>query len=295
MGRDIMGTDSTEVVGNLGSAPTHVPLRVVPVRHYGQIVFTAITIAIVGLVVYTVASSTSIQWEIVGEFVFNGGVLSGLGVTLQLTAISMALSLFFGVIIASMRLQKSRVLPAIAWFYAYVFRSIPLLVLLIFVGNIGLFVRTVTIGIPFTDIVFFSAPIQQFVNPFVASVIALTLAGSAYVSEIVRGGLLSVDPGQHAAAKALSVNRWNTFRYITAPQALRVIIPPMGNEFIGGLKATSLVSVVGAGDLLTVTTGIGALTYRVIELLIVATIWYFIVVTIFSILQYFLERRFASK
>jgi polar amino acid transport system permease protein len=177
----------------------------------------------------------------------------------------------------------------------FFFRGVPLIVLLIVVGNLGLFFKNITLGIPFTGVVFWSAPVGQVVTPFVASVIGLSLAGSGYMAEIVRSGLLAVGRGQHETAKALGLNRAQTLRHIVLPQALRVIIPPLGNESIGMLKASAIVSVIAGGDLLTVVEGISGINFRTIEMLIVATIWYLLVISVYSVAQFFLERRAAER
>jgi polar amino acid transport system permease protein len=115
------------------------------------------------------------------------------------------------------------------------------------------------------------------------------------MAEIVRGGLLAVGRGQHEAAKALGVTSMQSMRHIILPQALRVIVPPMGNELIGMLKATAIVSVIAGGDVLTVAQAISGANYRTIEMLIVAAIWYFAVLIVISVGQHYLERRFAER
>jgi polar amino acid transport system permease protein len=176
-----------------------------------------------------------------------------------------------------------------------VFRGVPLIVLLIFVGNLGLFFQEFTLRVPFTSTVLWSAQVNEVVTPFVASIVALALAGSGYMAEIVRAGLLSVGRGQHEAAKALGLTQSRTLRFIVLPQALRVIIPPLGNEFIGMLKASAIVSVIAGGDLMTAILGISGVTFRTIEMLIVGTIWYLAVIAVLSVGQYFLERKAAER
>ncbi|CUX04099.1 amino acid ABC transporter permease [Rhizobium pusense] len=275
--------------------PTLTSDKIIPVRHYGRIIGSAIAVLLCAQFLYSFVMSPYLDWDTVRQYLFNGAVLNGLMVSLQLTVIAMVASLLVAILIAIMRTSPSKIISAIAGIYVFIFRGVPLLVILIVIGNLGLFYKRVHIGIPFTDITFYSAPIQQLLTPFVASVIGLTLSASAYMSEIVRSGLLAINRGQHAASKALGMNSWMTLRYIVLPQALRVITPPLGNEFVNVLKATSLVSVIAGGDLLTITQSIAGSNYRTIEMMIVATIWYLVVISIVSVFQNVLERKMAEK
>lgn len=268
---------------------------VVPIRHYGRGIGAVLVLALVALFLYSMATNPNISWKIVGDFLFNGQILDGLLATAEMTALALIISLIGAVIVAVMRMSKSRIISGVAACYVFVFRSIPPMLLLIFLGNLGLFVKHITIGIPFTDVVFYTGPTSRLITPFIASVIGLSLAGIGYMGEIVRGGLLAIGRGQHEAAKALGLRSRQTMRHIILPQGLRVILPPLGNELIGMLKATAMVAVIGGGDLLTVAQGISGQNYRTIELLIVATIWYFIVIALISVGQHFIEKRFAEK
>jgi polar amino acid transport system permease protein len=286
-----------EVPGVSPSAGTtrYADQRVVPVRHYGRGVLAAVVAVIVVLVVYGFASNPNIEWSVVGDFIFNVNILRGLRTTLEMTALSMVLSVLLAVVLALMRMSESRIISLTAGGYVFIFRGVPLILLLIFVGNLGLFVKHITIGIPFTGLNVLDRASSDVLTPFVASVVGLTLAGAAYMSEIVRGGLLAIGRGQHDAAKALGLNGLQTTRHVVLPQALRVIVPPMGNELISMLKATAIVSVIAGGDLLTVAQGISGSNYRTIELLIVAAIWYFVVIAVLTVGQYLLERRIAER
>ncbi|SDY56504.1 amino acid ABC transporter permease [Herbiconiux ginsengi] len=270
-------------------------LNVVPVRHWGRGVLAVVSVIVLISVVLGLWTNPNIQWPIVGEFLFSPAILKGLGTTLEITAVSMVFALVLAVVIAVMRISPSRIVSGFAAGYVFIFRGVPLIVLLIFVGNLGLFFQNFAIGIPFTDITFWSVPVKEVMTPFLASVIGLSLAGSGYMAEIVRGGLLSIGRGQHEAAKALGLNGARTLRYVVLPQALRVLLPPMGNEFISMLKASAIVSVIAGGDLLTVALGISGSNFRTIELLIVATIWYLLVITVLTIVQYFIEKRTAER
>ncbi|GAA3412230.1 amino acid ABC transporter permease [Streptosporangium vulgare] len=264
-------------------------------RHYGRGVVAVLVVAVVALTAYAFAANPKIEWPVVGEYLFHPDIMSGLMRTLLMTAMGMTFSVIGAVVVALMRMSPSRIISATAAAYIFVFRGIPLILLLIFVGNLGLFVDRITIGVPFTDLQVFSRPVQEVLTPFAASVIGLTLAGSGYMAEIVRGGLLAIGRGQREAAKALGLNSLKTTRFIVLPQALRVIVPPMGNELISMLKATAIVSVIGGGDLLTVAQAISGSNYRTIEMLLVATVWYFAVIALLTAGQYVLERRIAER
>jgi polar amino acid transport system permease protein len=268
---------------------------VVPVRHWGRLAGAVVVVLLLAWMVYGVATNPNFEWSVVGDYLFAGTVLKGLLLTLEMTAIAMVVALVLAIVIGVMRMSPSRVISWVAAVWVFLFRGVPLIVLLIFIGNLGLFFKDFSLGIPFTGVSFWSKPVGEVVTPFVASVIGLSLAGSGYMAEIVRSGLLAVGVGQHETAKALGLNRTQTLRYIVLPQALRVIIPPLGNEFIGMLKASAIVSVIAGGDLLTVVEGISGINFRTIEMLIVATIWYLLVIIVYSAGQFFLERRAAER
>ncbi|WES63253.1 amino acid ABC transporter permease [Microbacter sp. GSS18] len=270
-------------------------LNVVPVRHYGRGVFAVVVGILVFLAIRGLAENPNLEWSIVGEYVFSPAILEGLQSTLLITIVSMVLILIVAIVIAVMRLSKSWVLSGFAAAYSFFFRAVPMIVLLIFVGNLGLFFQNFEFTIPFTEITVFSIPVRDVMTPFWASVIGLTLAGSGYVSELIRAGIISVSNGQWEASSSLGMSRGQTLRLIVLPQAMKVLIPPMGNEFIGLIKAVALVSVIGGGDILTVANAIGANTFRPLEMLMVVAIWYLIVVAVLSVGQHFLERRINKE
>ncbi|MFC7764995.1 amino acid ABC transporter permease [Leucobacter soli] len=204
---------------------------VVPLRHYGRTTLAVFAVLLLLGIGYGLSTNPYIAWDVVGQYFVNGSILRGLGVTLQMTVLAMAIGLVLATVLAIMRLSESRVLNAIASAYVFFFRGIPMIVLLIFVGNLGLFVKEIVIGIPFTDIVFYQVSMQKVLTPFIASVIGLVLVASAYMSEIVRGGLLAVNRGQYQASKALGLNGGQTLRFVVLPQALRVIIPRSGTSW----------------------------------------------------------------
>ena len=289
------GTVAPRVTKSPPATARQTKLNVVPVRHYGRGILAIVsTLALVSIVA-GLWTNPNIRWPIVAEFLFSPAILKGLWSTLQISVVAMVLAVLLAVVIAVMRISPSRIVGGFAAAYVFIFRGVPMIVLLIFVGNLGLFFKDFAIGIPFTDLTLWSVPVKDVMTPFLASVVGLSLAGSGYMAEIVRGGLLSIGRGQHEAAKALGLNGNQALRYIVLPQALRVLLPPMGNELISMLKASAIVSVIAGGDLLTVALGISSVNFRTIEMLIVATIWYLVVITILSIAQYFVEKRTAER
>lgn len=268
--------------------PGTAPRRVVPVRHYGQWAGAVVVLALVGILVWQVATRSVIRWELIFSRVGATAILEGLTTTIVLTVVSMVLGAALGVVIAVMRVSGNRLLATAAWLFVWIFRGTPLLVQILIWFNLALFIPTIGFGA-------FEISLNTLISPFTAAVLALALNEAAYMSEIVRGGLVSVDRGQYEAADALGMSRGKALRRIILPQAMRSILPPTGNEFVTLLKETSLVSVIGAGELLYRARQIGAADFSVIEMLIVASIWYLVLTTIAGLLQAQLERRFSRS
>ncbi|WP_162621908.1 amino acid ABC transporter permease [Microbacterium suaedae] len=262
------------------------PRRVVPVRHYGQWAGVAALVLLAALIVWQIAQNSVIRWDLIFSRVGAEAILEGMAVTVVLTVVAMVLGVALGVVIAVMRISGNPVLATVAWLFVWVFRGTPLLVQVLIWFNLALFIPTIGVGE-------FQIPLNT-ISPFLAALIALTLNEAAYMSEIVRGGLLSVDRGQHEAAGALGMTPAQTLRRIILPQAMRAILPPTGNELVTLLKETSLVSVIGAGDLLYRARQIGAADFSLMEMLLVASVWYLFLTSIASVLQTWLERRFAK-
>lgn len=261
-------------------------MHIVPVFHWGRYISAFVVLAACGWLVWIFATSENMRWGEVLRYMFDGGILTGLVVTLQLTAISMIAGTILGVIAAIMRMSVNPVLRYVSNAYIWFFRGTPLLVQIILWFNIGLFIPTLHLG--FTEI-----DMNSVITSFVAASLALSLNEGAYMAEIVRAGITSVHKGQTEAASALGLSPAKTMRRIILPQALRIIIPPTGNQAIGMLKATSLVSVIAASELLTQAQIIYMRNYLVIELLFVVSIWYLIVTTVASIGQHYLEQHFS--
>lgn len=231
---------------------------------------------------------------VIWEYLFKDVTLRGVGVTLYLTVISMIAGIAGAILLAIMHLSENIVLSSLAKFYLWIFRSTPLLVQLIFWGYLGIFTPTISLSLPWVGTLF-SFPTSDVVTPMVAAILALSLNAAAYSAEIVRSGILSVPRGQVEAARSVGMTRYQAFRRVVMPQALRVIIPPMGNEVIAMLKGTSLVSVIAGNDLMTNLQNVYSQTFQIIPLLLVASIWYLILVSLLTIPQAWLERRFGQS
>lgn len=268
-------------------------LTVVRVRHWGRLVAAVLAAAALAGLLGSLARNENLRWDIVGDHLFKDLVFEGLFTTLWLTAGAMTLAVVLGVLLAVMRLSDNPVLNGISWLFVWFFRGTPLLVQIIFWGFAAALYPTVMIGIPFTDVTFFSAQTNSVLTPGLAALLALALHEAAYASEIVRAGIQSVETGQTEAAHSLGMRPAKTMRRIVLPQAMRVIIPPMGNETINMLKMTALVSVINAHDLMSNIQAVYAANYQVIPMLVVASVWYLVMVSALSVPQAWLERRFG--
>lgn len=262
-------------------------LRHVPRRYIRRWIAAAFILAAFGFVVHAFATG-QIEWTVVGQFFTAQSILFGLANTVVMTILAMILGIVLGVVFAVMYMSPNPVLRSVAWFYVWFFRGTPLMLQLLLWFNLALVFPT--LGIPGL----FEARTVTVITPFMATLLGLGINQGAYTAEVVRGGILSVDIGQTEAAKAIGMTRLTTLRRIILPQAMRVIIPPIGNEVISMVKLTSIASVIQFSEILRNAQAIYYANARVIELLIVAAIWYLVVVTILSIGQYFLERHFSK-
>jgi len=280
-------------------APRPAAIKAVPVRHPGRWVAALVVLAIAAYLVYTVAvavqndhTARGSGWAAVGFYLFNGLIFRGILVTLELTALAMVVGIVLGVILAVMRLSPNPVMSWVSWLYIWFFRGTPVLVQIFFWFNLNLVLKSFDIGIPFTPL-WLHANTNSLIPPFMAALLGLGLNEAAYMAEIVRAGMISVEHGQTEAAQALGMNRGLVMRRIVLPQAMRVIIPPTGNETISMLKTTSLAFGASVTELFTRQQQIATATYDVLELLIVASIWYLVMTSILTVGQYYIERRFA--
>ena len=269
------------------------PIKAVPVRHWGRWVSAAILLFLAVALGWSLAHNPNVHWATIGEFLFKPLTLRGVVVTLEMTVIAMVIGVVGGTIIAVMRLSDNRVLSTVAWIYIWLFRGVPLLVQIILWGFLGALYPTLFVGIPFVGVVFAHGSTSSLIGAFTAAILALGLNEVAYAAELVRAGIISVDEGQREAAYSIGMSSGLTMRRVVLPQAMRVIIPPMGNETITMLKMTSLVSVISGQDLLTTLQKVYAQNFQVIPLLIVASLWYLALTTVLTIGQHYLEKRFG--
>ena len=251
-----------------------------------------VIVVLLAMLVHLLVTSKTIQWDVVGHYFTEHSILIGVLHTLELTVIGMAIGIVLGVVLALMRLSNSLLLNSAASLYLWFFRGTPLLVQILFWFNLASFIPRISIGVPFGPS-FVSWDTNTLITPFVAAVLALGLNQGAYMCEIVRAGIISVDQGQMEASLTLGMTRSRAMRRVVLPQAMRIIIPPTGNHAIALLKDSSLVSVISMTELLYSVQIIYANTFQTIPLLIVASLWYLLMTTVFSIVQYYLERHFG--
>jgi len=250
-------------------------------------------VLVLAAIVNAIATAPTLHWDVVQYWVLNGRIRDGLILTLELTAIAMAAGVVLGVLLAVMRLSPNPVVSGVSWLYIWFFRGTPLFVQIIFWGNVSLLFPRLGLGIPYGGPTLIDVDTNKAITPLIAAILGLGLNEGAYMAEIVRAGLISVDPGQTEAAQALGMTRLQVMRRIVLPQAMRVIVPPTGNETISMLKNTSLVSVLAVSELLYTANQIYAVNYRTLELLIVASIWYLIATSVLTLGQFYVERYFA--
>jgi polar amino acid transport system permease protein len=242
--------------------------------------------------VRSVIDNPNFQWGVVGDYLFDGRILHGLRVTIELTVIAMAIGILLGVLLAVMRLSPNWMVSGASSFYIWFFRGTPVLVQLLFWYNIAALYPKIALGVPFGPS-FIHADANTLITPFTAAILGLGLNEGAYMAEIVRAGIISVDPGQSDAAQSLGMTRLQTMRRIVLPQAMRVIIPPTGNETISMLKTSSLASVIVVTELLYAAQLIYSVNFKTIPLLIVASVWYIVCTSVLYVGQYYLERYYG--
>jgi polar amino acid transport system permease protein len=283
----------TKQDGGGGAAPGAEELSVVPVRHPLRWVAVVVVGVLVAMLVHSLIANPQWQWSYVQGYLTYGQIFSGIWITIELTVLSMLIGIVGGLVLAVMRMSDNPILKTAAWFYTWFFRGTPILVQLLFWFAFSALFHNISIGVPFGP-TFHTWDSNALITPFVAGVLGLGLNEAAYMSEIARAGLLSVGTGQSEAAAALGMSRGLALRRIILPQAMRVIIPPTGNEIISMLKTSSLVGIVGLFDLTGVVQQIyNGQTFLQIPLLVVASIWYLVMTSVLSAGQYFLERRFG--
>lgn len=261
-------------------------------RSYGRWIAWIVTILIAVDVVWNVARNPNFEWHVVAQWFTEATVIKGLGVTLGLTVVSMLLGVFIGLMLAIARLSQSQLLRRLSGLYIWFFRGTPLLVQLLFWYNMSTLFPRVVLGVPFGP-EYMSWNTNDLITPLTAAIAGLALNEAAYMAEIIRAGLLSVDNGQAETAQAFGMSRGRALRRIIIPQAMRSIIPPTGNQLISMIKATSLVSVIAMGDLLYSVQTIYNRTFEVVPMLMVAVIWYLLITSVLNVGQSAIERYYA--
>lgn len=280
-------------------------IKAVPVRHPGRWVAIAVLAILAAMFVHMLLTNDAFNWRFMFENMFTPPVLEGVRTILLMTVLAMVLGIAIGIVVAVMRLSPNPVLSSVAWVYTWFFRAVPRVVLLVLFGNLGILYERYSFGLPFDQQIgnlfgfelngeLFGISARTLLTGFLAGLLGLALSEGAYMAEIVRAGIGSIDPGQAEAASALGMSRPLTMRRIVLPQAMRVIVPPTGNETIAMLKDTSLLAFVPVtNELFYQLQAIGNRTFQVFPMLVAACLWYLALSSVLLIGQYFLEKRFS--
>ncbi|ROO88844.1 polar amino acid transport system permease protein [Actinocorallia herbida] len=280
-------------------------IKAVPVRRPGRWVAIAILLVLGAQFVHMLLTNEQFMWGYIYDHAFTPPVLEGVWTTLRLTVGAMVLGILLGVLLAVMRLSDNPILSGVSWLYTWFFRAVPRIVLAVLFGNMGVLYAHYTLGLPFSgqiadflgvdlDGTLFSVDANTLLAPLFAGLLALALSEAAYMAEIIRAGIQSVDPGQAEAAEALGMSRPLLMRRIVLPQAMRVVIPPTGNETIAMLKDTAILAAVPVtNELFFQLRAIGNREFRPFQMLVAACLWYLVLTSVLMVGQYFLERRFS--
>lgn len=263
-------------------------------RPYGQWIVAGVLVAALASIGWSLWMNPRLQRDVIAKYLFSEPILKGVMLTLQLTAITFIAGIVLGLVLALMSRSSNPVLRGVSWGYTWIFRAVPPLVQLILWAFLAALYPRIELGIPFTGYTLFSTDTNSIMKPFVAAIIGFSLIEAAYQAEVFRAGLLAVPAAQGEAAQALGYSRWQAFTRIILPQAMPAIVPPSSNNLITLLKGTSLVSVIGATELLTSVQHIYSQTYQIIPLLFVASIWYLIMTSLLMVGQRWLERHYAK-
>jgi polar amino acid transport system permease protein len=283
-------TSSSSSPGGTDSAPA---IKAVRLRHPWRNLIAVVIIILVAAFVWDAAGRKAFQWDVFGKYIFDKRISEAAFNTLQLTVYSMVIAAILALILAVMRLSSNPVIKSVSWFYLWIFRGTPVYVQLTFWGLLSVIYPTISIGLPFLHPLI-TLPTGSTISFFGLAVIGLALNESAYLAEIVRAGILSVDRGQEEAATALGMTWTQSMLRVVIPQSMRVIIPPTGNEVISMLKTTSLVTAVPYSlDLFARSRDISTSIFAPIPLLLVASAWYLAITSVLMVGQYYLEKRFA--
>jgi polar amino acid transport system permease protein len=298
-----MASDTTS--GTTQRPATPEMIKAIPVRHPGRWIASAVIAVLAAMFIHMLVTNPVFQWGFMFDNMFTPAVLRGARTTLIMTVLAMVLGVLLGIVLAVMRLSPNPVVSGAAWVYVWFFRAIPRIVLLFFIANLGALYATYDLGFPFDqqlmslfgfegDWRFLGLNGNQIFAGFTAGLLGLALSEGAYMAEIVRAGIQSVEPGQAEAASALGMSRGKTTRRIVLPQAMRVIIPPTGNETIAMLKDTSLlIAVPVTAELSFQLRAVGSRTFQIIPMAVAAILWYLALTSLLMVGQYFLEKRFS--
>jgi polar amino acid transport system permease protein len=281
-------------------------IKAVPVRHPGRWVAIAVLAVLTAMFIHVLVTNKAFNWSFMVDEMFRPPIIRGLRGTIALTILSMLSGVALGVVLAVMRLSDNPILRSVSWLYTWFFRAVPRLVLAILFGNLGILWSRLEFGVPFDrqigalfgvgelNLRFFGLTTRDLLSGFIAGLLALGLSEAAYMAEIVRAGIQSVDEGQAEAAAALGMRRGKVLRRIVLPQAMRVIVPPTGNETIAMLKDTSLVAFVPvSNELFFQLSAVGSRTFQVFPMLVAACLWYLALTSVLLVGQYYLERYFS--
>lgn len=282
------------------------PIRAVPVRHPGRWVAAVVITVLAAMFLHMVVTNDRFEWDFIFDTIFEEPILRGVRTTIIVTLLAMVGGIALGIVVALMRLSRNPILVAAAWLFTWFFRGVPRVVLLILFGNVAILWERLEFGLPFDRQIgrlfgfedfsarLFGFEARELLAGFLAGLIALTLSEAAYMAEIVRAGILSVESGQSEAAAALGLRRAQTMRRVVLPQAMRAIIPPTGNELIALLKDTSLLAFVPVtSELWFQLSAIGARTFKIFPMLVAGCLWYLFLTSILMVVQYFVERYYA--
>lgn len=267
------------------------PIKAVPVRRWGQWLLAAVLALYFAQFCFTMAGNELLDYGAVWKYLFHDSVLKGVMVTFQLTVTAGITGAIIGTLVAVGKLSENVIFRTIAGLYTWFFRALPLMALVLILGNLAILFRSLTLGIPFSGWNIIEVDTNSVVTVFVAAWLALSLHEGAYMGEAIRGGLNGVPVGQREAAQALGMSEAVIVRRVVLPQALRMIVPPMGNRMIALLKESSIVSVIAGGELMNAVTDLSASNYLVIEMLLVASIWYLAIVSVMTFIQRRIEKR----
>jgi polar amino acid transport system permease protein len=267
-------------------------LRVVPVRHPWRWVWTAVVLVLVAMAGHALVTNKAFDWPTFGVYLFSRSVMDAVLLTIELTVLGITIGFVLGTVLALMRLSRSPLLRAASWGYIWFFRSVPLILQLLFWYNLAILYNQLSFGVPFGPS-FFSIGTQDLIPPMAAATLGLALHQAAYSAEIVRSGFIGVDHGQREAAAALGIPRRRQFSRIVLPQAMRTIVPAAANEIIGMVKGTSVVYIMALPELFYQVQVIYMRNGRVIPLLLVATFWYLVITTVLSLVQHYVERHYG--